>query len=323
MRKFRFRLSTLLLPILSLLTCEFVLWVSGFPDWWSENALLGLPEYLVSDELTGWNTKPGIYNYFDYARKKEIVITFRQDHDRSCKVQHAAEGALVILGDSYVMGYGVSDDDTFACLLQKQLTQKHVINLGVGGFGTCHVIEQSGPLISSLPKDKGPITAVYLFNTFHAERNIGSPLSVRIGDRAAEKFTCKGELDSSGGFSIVKSVIEPRWTASRYLRSAALLDELIRVIYVWFHTDEAKTLTRRMLSRLSSMWRDFGASFKVALFDATVTEVQQYSTWLKEDNIDFIDCSQVLRDSTDARLADGHPNELSHAKLAECIAHNL
>lgn len=51
------------------------------------------------------------------------------------------EKIIAVLGDSYAMGWGVNDDETFSYKLQK-LINKKVINLGVASYGTIREIKR-------------------------------------------------------------------------------------------------------------------------------------------------------------------------------------
>ena len=51
------------------------------------------------------------------------------------------EKLIAVLGDSYAMGWGVNDDETFSYKLQK-LINKKVINLGVASYGTVREIKR-------------------------------------------------------------------------------------------------------------------------------------------------------------------------------------
>ena len=50
--------------------------------------------------------------------------------------------------------------------------------------------------------------------------------------------------------------------------------------------------------------------------------LDEYYTFLKNKNISFIKCP-MPKDPKYAVLGDGHPNELSHNKIGECINQKL
>lgn len=64
-------------------------------------------------------------NFYEYGRKNQNNI----DEDKT------ANNGIAVLGDSYAMGWGVENNETFSSLLEKELERK-VYNLAVSSYGT-------------------------------------------------------------------------------------------------------------------------------------------------------------------------------------------
>jgi hypothetical protein len=50
--------------------------------------------------------------------------------------ERGGERRIVVIGDSFAFGWGVSDRETYAARLEASLPRCEVLNLGVGGYGT-------------------------------------------------------------------------------------------------------------------------------------------------------------------------------------------
>lgn len=88
------------------------------------------------DPLIGWKLPPSrsitetTPAYSVTYRSNRQGFRSRRDFERLTRKRRVA-----FLGDSYTMGSGVEDDETFAHLLQRRLRRTQSYNFGIGGFG--------------------------------------------------------------------------------------------------------------------------------------------------------------------------------------------
>src|SRR5690606_1236076 len=94
---------------------------------------------------------------------------------------------------------------------------------------------------------------MYLFNVFHEERNLGSPLSVfeASSDTKNNYMTCSLVTGPYGAVEIKRVPITTRWEISMHLRSAALIEELIRVLSFQIKKADARDVTKNLISQFS------------------------------------------------------------------------
>ena len=98
--------------------------------------------YRVPDAVFGWKLKPDTSYLY---RVKEGTFKVSHNSDGWRDVEHALEPdspeilRIAVLGDSFMEGYSVGDDDYFARrlegLLNTERTNAEVFNFGVGGYG--------------------------------------------------------------------------------------------------------------------------------------------------------------------------------------------
>ena len=94
--------------------------------------------FYLYDSILGWRNVP---NWVATTRGRPLTINSQGLRDREyAYVKPAGTGRILVLGDSFTWGYGVSDADIFTELLERQLASREpawqVINTGVSGWGT-------------------------------------------------------------------------------------------------------------------------------------------------------------------------------------------
>lgn len=86
------------------------------------------------DERLGWRNIP---NWHATTWDRKLTINSRGLRDREYAYEKPASvRRILVLGDSFAWGYGVSDDEIFTERLETRLHHWQVINTGVSGWGT-------------------------------------------------------------------------------------------------------------------------------------------------------------------------------------------
>jgi lysophospholipase L1-like esterase len=104
-------------------------------DGWDKNLIQYDPELSRFDSVLFYTLKPGIQNA-SFKSGFEVDTPIRtnrlgvRDDDQSLD-----NPAVIVLGDSFTMGWGVPDSSCFASVLERKVGQK-VLNAGVSSFGT-------------------------------------------------------------------------------------------------------------------------------------------------------------------------------------------
>jgi lysophospholipase L1-like esterase len=102
------------------------------------NAPLSTGPYYASDEQLGWLPRKSVQGSHDHAGS--FASTFRTN-SRGLRgkerdlVKPDGWQRVVLLGDSFTWGYGISDGETYADRLEGKLERTEVVNLGVTAYG--------------------------------------------------------------------------------------------------------------------------------------------------------------------------------------------
>lgn len=98
--------------------------------------LVGRPRFTRLDSVLGWNHNPGVTE-MDETEGHRYRVTYNSHGYRvpEWTVERSpARARVVVIGDSFVDGSEVADDELLTARLQADLAGPEVINLGVYGF---------------------------------------------------------------------------------------------------------------------------------------------------------------------------------------------
>ena len=94
---------------------------------------------IVTDSHAGWTLKPNLNRATVVFGGSKFVVSTDNDGHRICypsgQPPSTESPILIIVGDSFAMGIGVNDDQTFAWALARS-TPYTIVNLAVPGYGT-------------------------------------------------------------------------------------------------------------------------------------------------------------------------------------------
>jgi hypothetical protein len=111
---------------------------------------------------------------------------------RRVLVPENSTGVLPVLGDSFVFGVGVDDDETFVSRLAHDLSPLRLVNLGVPGTALVQQMEMARERHDELKRPKKYVFAIFLGNDFAD--------LLRAMDSSAAKEKEKAKPESDEGF---------------------------------------------------------------------------------------------------------------------------
>jgi Ca2+-transporting ATPase len=110
------------------------------------NSIQYLPECARFDPDLGYTLKPGKCVFSDYEFTTEYTINSLGVRDTE---EALNSPQAVVLGDSYVMGWGAAQNETFAKIIEAK-TGLTVLNAGVSSYGTAREMM----LLKKVPRDR-------------------------------------------------------------------------------------------------------------------------------------------------------------------------
>ncbi len=138
-RKLRTLLSRFMLIVTSLLVG--ILLAEGlarvfFPQLAPRTARI--TKFWKYDSSYGWSHNPGASGYFE-TFGIQAFVTINSKGFRGPEIEYARDQKrqrVLVLGDSYVWGYGVKEHEVFTEQLRKAMPEVEIVNMGVSGYST-------------------------------------------------------------------------------------------------------------------------------------------------------------------------------------------
>ena len=90
------------------------------------------PEAAQYDENLFYTLRPGKFTFSNREFNTSFFVNSRGFRDDEASLEHPQ---IIVLGDSYAMGWGVEQEETFAQLLEKNMGLR-TLNMGVSSYGT-------------------------------------------------------------------------------------------------------------------------------------------------------------------------------------------
>jgi hypothetical protein len=128
-----------------LIELSYVVWLQfmGKPS-----ALEPVYRFLAPDPITGYSPVDGTF-VIRQPGWDNVTITIRQGVRVNPNFTPAsAGGAILAVGDSFVFGDQVSDDETWPAILERRL-KRRVVNGGVSGYGTAQAVLRAERLLKA------------------------------------------------------------------------------------------------------------------------------------------------------------------------------
>jgi len=310
-------------------------------------ARVASPDYLVAtqgphvySDVYGWAARRGVEATIDGQSMSLNQRGFRGRELALPRSPGATRVRVVMLGDSIAFGLHVSDDETFASLLDQRDNGIEVANLAVQGYGPGQellVLQREGLRL----RPDVVVLAFCLANDFadamlaHSLYDARTPkprfvlagdrlvlddssLLSSFGRRALQRFRDHSQLLAR----LAAILPPPRPVPGSHWReryAEALRDE-----------DSALRLTLALTRRMNRLARERGARFRVALFPDRFTYrvrpalAERFAAALQSEGIPLLDIaarcrSQGLRLNDIALDGTGHLSPRGHALVSQLL----
>lgn len=264
----------------------------------------------------GWEPQPGVYRYAGYTvGAQPITVTFWQDGSRATRRIDTRHGEEVLLvGDSMVMGWAVSDDETFAWHLQADHPELNVRNFGVGGYGTVQTLLRLRRLL--VTRLRPPRTVLYGFGEWQALRNVAHPAWL-IGlylqsPRPVTLPYCS--LDDTGRIEWHPPTSFLPWPW--YSRSAlvATLQQAISMRSGAAREAQERPVTEALVEQMRDEVEARGTRFVTAFLGKDA----RYRDHIVQKGVQVVDCGAAFKPGMTVP-GESHPNSAVHAAWARCL----
>jgi lysophospholipase L1-like esterase len=135
----------------------------------------GVYRFLASDPSTGYSPADGTFRVHEW---NDATVTIRQGvRVNTDFTPTSIDDAILAVGDSFVFGDQVSDDETWPALLERRLNRR-VANGGVSAYGTAQAVLRAERLLNSGPYSL-LILSILVNTDFWRDRDVMTGISYR------------------------------------------------------------------------------------------------------------------------------------------------
>jgi len=283
------------------------------------------PRMMQPDARLGWKPKAGTYEFPgstpvpDGSPAPMIRVTFTEDLRRSAgPLVEGNRGAIALVGCSFTMGQGISDDETFGWKLQ-QAMRRQVYNYGVGGYGTYQSYLRLESVLAEL--ETPPSFVVYGFAGFHATRNAAPVhwLKDLSGSGSGEPVALPyATLARDGSLIDHEPAVFPAGLSEHPLRLYRLVREAGLGLAAWPRWRQRIDTTIAIIRAMERLGREHGTRLVVVDLDTPKPKyARRYAEFVAESGIPWVSCE--VPDDPMYQIEDGHPNDLANTAYARCI----
>lgn len=285
------------------------------------------------DPLLGGGFKPDCASRWRRLKGDTTVFDakFSTDSSGRRKVPGAeklpSEPVAVFFGCSFMLGAGLSDDETLPYYFSRAARMRS-LNLAGSGFGPQQMLAQlSEPKLEHrLPLAKSRAVGIYLFLDFQVARASGSPeVAAWYGRHFPRyRFDAQNRLLREGTLADAS----PVWSMlSGKLEHSALLRLLARAASAAGHSEKDLQLTAAIIAESARLFRDRHGTdeFYVVFHPVSNPKVnQRLARLLAPTGTRVIDYNGLFNQpSIKYIVADGHPSAEAAKTLAVAIARDL
>jgi len=279
-----------------------------------------------ADQELGWRSRSGRHLLTPYAvGASSAHMTVLPDGARTTgRAPAGADSEIVLVGCSFLQGWGISDWETCPWRMQRKLPHTRVANYGTSGYGTYQSLLVLERLPSARPSASRRIV-LYGFIEEHEDRNIAHALWMMLQAESSTNGSVAMPyctLDARGTLVRHSPESYPQWPLRGWLATVALLQRAYAVFEGRIRATQARPVTEQLLLEMQRSTVRAGVEFAVVLLHFRAEAKDHYTRFLRDHGIDTIDCDFPLTRSM-VIPGDVHPNGAMHAHWAACILRAL
>ena len=304
-----------------------------------------LTKFWQYDPRYGWSHQPGVRGTFDsFGIQTAVTINDRGFRGPEIAYDRAPQRRrILVLGDSYVWGYGVNDEEVFTERLRQLRPEVEIVNLGVSGYSTDQELLLYGDEGYKYQADE--VILVLTENDF-------------IGNLLTQQYVIYGKpafQRQDGGLTLINQPVPPTpwWkhvvaqvaaqsyvltAANRYLYSRAIAKtvasgtsaDAVPISARPFPRTPEQDLAARLLIQLQQeiatrQGGGQGGSKLLVVCTEDVTGSRELVEYLATRGIAGLDLKQFMeaKDKSIHLTNDTHWNAEGHKRVAEILAQHL
>jgi hypothetical protein len=304
---------------------EILLRVTGSTPF-KKNSLLTIEEPVTNIPNTnlGWLPKKGVHKFNPWATEgKETTLTINEDRSRYIKNNKDVLNQIIFIGGSLTQGWAVDDKETFSFLLQKKYKNYNILNFGVGGYGGYQSLLTLEHIFKKTENIKH---VVYGFIPHHEVRNVAAGSWLYLLNGVSKRgvvelpyvsINKKGQLHRNQSIKYIKLPL------SEYSALIAKIEKKIMKLKSYLREKNQTRISLLIIESMKELAIKNNSKFSLLILDKFRDQrTKQYEKFLMQKKITNFKCF-IPSGKKYVVPGEGHPNEISHKIISECIFKKL
>jgi hypothetical protein len=323
----------ILAAALSLASVEMVLRWRGHEPWRPLERPRNEPVLAAPDDVLGWRNLLGRHSFPGYESDSpllpgdgagaDITMTIDADGARSVGPAPASPRARVLLiGDSFTMGWAISDDETFGWKLARRFPDVLFTNRGTPGYGAYQSLLAMREVLGREPP---PDLVLYGFYDDHLKRNVEEYSALRtltLRPHFEPRTAPYALVDAAGRLDEHAPEILPHWPLRAHLASVYFVEQWFVQRAAARRFEQAWPVMERIVVEMDAAARRRGARFAFVALMSRPRPVARMAKLCGDRGIPFVDCNRSMRLDW-VVVGEGHPNGAMNTEWANCIGDAL
>jgi hypothetical protein len=315
--------SLVLMATLTLARAELLAWLTGIHPWAKVDLQIHVTpggRLFTPHPMLGYTQLPGafvvtLHDGYSFTIT-HLPSGLRITDSLATSTETRLKPAIWIMGCSFTHSWSLNDQDTYPWLLQDHLPEYEVVNYGVEGYGTPHVLLQ---LREALTTQRPPHVVVYAYASLHDGRNTflrNRRKTIAPWNRLGPLLQPYVWLDRDGHLHSAMATVE--YTEFPLMRHSAFVHFLEttynRLEDTWSHSQQ---VSQRLLLEMAELTNQYHVEFILATIaeDARTCEMLTFAQAHGLMGVDISVDSTRLEYTN--QLHDSHPSSLANAHYAQ------
>tara|TARA_B110000196_G_C21036399_1_gene610185 strand:+ start:32 stop:1051 length:1020 start_codon:yes stop_codon:yes gene_type:complete len=311
--------------LLTLFFIEIILRFTGSKPS-EKDTLLSIDEPITNkiDNELGWVTQKGVHRFKPWAKEGKITkLTINKDGSRFINSNNESLSKIIFIGGSITQGWAVDDKETFSYFLQEKFTNHKLYNFGVGGYGGY----QSLLTLERIFKEKDNVkNVIYGFLPHHEVRNVAAGSWLFLLNKFSRKGIVKlpyGSIDEKDTLIRNQPIEYIKLPWSEYFALIAKIEKKIMKFKSYKREKNQSQISLKIINNMNNLSIKNNSKFHIVTLEKFGdNRTEKYERFFEESKISNFNCYLPTKKKYGVP-GDGHPNELSHKIISECIFKNL
>lgn len=330
MRKLAINLLVLLGALVAVfLVAEIVLRYLGYEPYKIQTIDLSEPVMNEPDPNLGWRSKPGRYSVPPYGPGgRETTVTIWPGGMRASAPERAEnKKRILVLGGSFTLGQGVSDEETFVYKLQERFPSVEFLNYGTAGYGTYQCLLL---LEEYLRREEPPFMVLYDWIQHHEDRNYGQwwwHKTLKSYSRRNHVAIPYVKDTGKGWLTRMPPEVYPDWFLDRYSALVNFVKDRFYAQKSALSITDRRILTLSLIKKMDDLCAAHGTKFMLVLLNSNEGAREIYRRIVPGFPVDYEDCIDIESSFLDPKNTvpgdPEHPAGRVHTVWSDCIGNAI